>query len=121
MSQREGAACAGRVAGVLTLVFVAGFATGLLSSNFVDFFSPAPSAQVRLESSLQDLTESLDLNPGQAEQIRVILDDVIIEEAELLSQLKWNQLEARQRIAQYLTPEQNSRFNDMMKAAFEAQ
>lgn len=120
MSQREGINCVGRVTGVLALVFVAGFATGLLSSNFVDFFSPAPSA-VRLESSLQDLTERLNLNPGQTEQIRVILDDVIIEEAELLSQLKGNQLEARQRIAQYLTPEQNSRFNEMMKVAFDSQ
>lgn len=110
----------GKAVGVLALVFFSGFATGLLSSNLVESFNAVPSTELRLDSTLQDLTEHLDLNPSQMEQIREILDDVIIEEADLLSQLKWNQLEARQRIAQYLTPEQNHRFNEMVKAAFDA-
>ncbi len=109
----------GKAVGVLALVFFSGFATGLLSSNLIQSYTAVPSTELRLESSLQDLTEHLDLNPSQMEQIREILDDVIIEEADLLSQLKWNQLEARQRITQYLTPEQNHRFNEMVKVVFD--
>lgn len=110
----------GKAIGVLALVFFSGFATGLLSSNLIQSFTAVPTTELRLESSLQDLTEHLDLKPSQAEQIREILDDVIIEEADLLSQLKWNQLEARHRITQFLTPEQNSRFNEMLKRALDA-
>lgn len=108
-------ASVGKAIGIFALVFFSGFATGLLSSNLMELFSPEKSEQFRIEATLQDLSERLALNPSQAEKIRVVLDDVIMEEAELLSELKWNQLEARQRIIQYLTPDQARRFNEMMQ------
>lgn len=111
----------GKAAGIFALVFFSGFATGLLSSNLIGAFSSDSNGQLRIEATLQELSERLSLNPGQAEQIRVILDDVIMEEAELLSELKWNQLEARERITKYLTPEQNERFNDMIDLTAEDQ
>ncbi len=114
-------ASVGKAIGIFALVFFSGFATGLLSSNLIESFSPDRSENLRIEATLQDLSGSLSLNPSQAEQIRVVLDDVIMEEAELLSELKWNQLEARQRIIQYLTPEQTQLFNEMMKLGQEGQ
>ncbi len=103
-----------KAVGIFALVFFSGFAAGFLSWNLLESFSPDRSRQFRIDATLQDLSDHLSLNPSQAEQVRVILDDVIMEEAELLSELKWNQLEARQRITQYLTPEQNQLFNEMM-------
>lgn len=107
--------------GLLALVFFSGFATGFLGSTI---FGPDPvqhGTQFRIDATLDDLSTELSLNPSQVEQIREILDDVIMEEAELLSQLKWNQFDARQRIVQYLTPEQGKRFNELMQVAFESQ
>lgn len=114
-------ASVGKAIGIFALVFFSGFASGLLSSNLIESFSPDKGEEFRIEATLQDLSGRLSLNPKQAEQIRVVLDDVIMEEAELLSELKWNQLEARQRIIQYLTPEQTEAFNEMMKLESEGQ
>ena len=114
-------ASVGKAIGIFALVFFSGFATGLLSSNLMESFSSDSGEQFRIEATLQDLSGRLSLNPSQTEQIRVVLDDVIMEEAELLSELKWNQLEARQRIIQYLTPEQTQRFNEMMNLESEGQ
>lgn len=112
-----------RAATVLALVFASGFVSGVLTD---DLLSPeyeyisgsasaiAPSPQLRLDASLEDLTEHLGLNPVQMEQIRVILDDVIIEEADLLSELRSHQEEARMRITRYLTPEQSERFHELV-------
>ena len=111
----------GKAIGVVALVFFCGFATGFLANNLVGADPARRGMQFRIDASLQDLSADLSLNPSQVEQIRVILDDVIMEEAELLSQLRWNQLEARERIAKYLTPEQNQQFNEMMEVAFESQ
>lgn len=109
----------GKAAGVLALIFFSGFATGLLSSNLMEAFEEERSTEFRIEATLQDLAEELSLNPSQMEQIRAILDDVIMQEAELLGELKWNQLEAHQRIVQYLTPEQNQLFNQLIQVANE--
>ena len=110
------AASVGKAVGAFALVFVCGFATGLLSSSLIESLTPDRDRQFRIDATLQDLSDRLALNPSQAEQVRQILDDVIMEEAELLSELKWNQLEARERIARYLTPEQTTIFNRMMRA-----
>lgn len=110
-----------KAVGVLALVFFCGFATGFLSNSLIGSESAERGTQFRIDATLHDLSTKLSLNPSQVEQIREILDDVIMEEAELLSQLKWNQFDARQRITQYLTPKQSAQFNEMMKAAFEPQ
>jgi len=121
MMQQFPTASVTKAIGVLALVFFCGFATGILSSNLIGSESAERGTQFRIDATLQDLSTRLSLNPSQVEQIREILDDVIMEEAELLSQLKWNQFDARQRITQYLTPEQSEQFNEMMKTAFDSQ
>jgi Spy/CpxP family protein refolding chaperone len=120
MMQEFPAASISKAIGVLALVFFCGFATGFLSYNLTESASAEQGNRFRIDATLQDLSTKLSLNPSQVEQIREILDDVIMEEAELLSQLKWNQFDARERITKYLTPEQNQQFNQMMRVAFES-
>lgn len=110
-----------KVIGAVALVFFSGFATGFLGERILDTLSPSPNqgTEFRIQATLDELSSQLDLNPSQMEQIRVVLDDAIMEEAELLSELKLNQLDARGRIAQYLTPEQNERFDKMLELALE--
>lgn len=114
-------ASAGKAISVIVLVFLSGVATGYLGFNLVESLSPDRDTEYRIETTLADLSTNLDLNPSQMEQIRVVLDDVIMEEAELLNELKWNQKEARERIMQYLTPEQNEQFMQMLDIAFRRQ
>ena len=57
----------------------------------------------------------LSLNPSQVEDIQAILDDLIMEEAELLGELRWNQMEARDRIVRFLTPEQTEQFDQLVR------
>ena len=114
-------ASAGKAISVIVLVFLSGVATGYLGFNLVEPLSPDSDTEYRIETTLADLSANLDLNPSQMEQIRVVLDDVIMEEAELLNELKWNQKEARERIMQYLTPEQNEQFMQMLDIAFQPQ
>lgn len=114
-------ASAGKAISVIVLVFLSGVATGYLGFNLVESLSPDRDTEYRIETTLADLSTNLDLNPSQMEQIRVVLDDVIMEEAELLNELKWNQREARERIMQYLTPEQNEQFMQMLDIAFQRQ
>ena len=119
--QHHQATSLGKAIGVVALVFFCGFATGFLANNLTGAYPASRGTQFRIDASLQDLTSRLSLNPSQVEQIRVILDDVIMEEAELLSQLRWNQLEARERIAKFLTPDQNQKFNHVMQVEYDSQ
>ncbi len=105
----------------MALVFFCGFATGYVASGLFEADSAERDTQLRIDATLQDLSDKLSLSPSQAEQIREILDDVIMDEAELLSELQWNQREARERIANYLTPEQNRRFVELMQAGVDSQ
>ena len=119
--QKCSALSVGKAIGVLAVIFFSGVATGLLSSNLIESFTEDRSTQFRIEATLQDLAEELALNPSQMEQIRAILDDVIMQEAELLGELKWNQHEAHQRITKFLTPEQNQLFNQLIRVAHQGQ
>ena len=114
-------ASTGKAIGVIVLVFSSGFATGYVSFNLVESLTPDRNVDFRIETTLAELSSQLDLNPSQREQIREILDDVIMEEAELLTELRWNQVEARERISRFLTPEQNRQFMQMLDIAFESQ
>ncbi len=101
-------------------MFFSGFVTGLLTSNMLLTPSSEQPRSYLTDATLNDLADRLGLNPSQMEEIRVILDDVIMEEAELLSELEWNQSEARRRISNHLTTEQNEIFNEIIAARLEA-
>ncbi|MDE0103446.1 MAG: hypothetical protein OXN89_13805 [Bryobacterales bacterium] len=104
-----------KAVGVMAIIFVSGVATGLLASRLVDFLAPQRGTQFRIEATVQDLAERLTLNPSQIEDIQAILDDLIMEEAELLGELQWNQMEAHERILRFLTPEQADRFRSLVQ------
>ena len=106
-----------KAGGLVALVFCCGVATGYWLAVVRGAPDPEAAPERRIEAALDDLAAQLSLNPSQMEQIRVILDDVIMEEAELLSQLLGNQMDARDRIAQHLTPEQNRMFGQMMRGS----
>jgi hypothetical protein len=104
-------ACHGKAGAVLVLVFVLGLTSGVLGTYLT---KPPPTREdihrARVNSTLNDLNTHLKLQPDQSEQVREVLDDMIMAEADLLSQVKWNQMEGRRRIMQYLHPDQQKEF-----------
>lgn len=110
--------CRAKAGAILALIFVVGLTTGFLAANLMTGVraETTPHA-VRVDSTLGELIEHLDLQADQIEQVRCILDDTIIAEADLLSQIKWNQMEGRRRIMQFLKPDQQERFTTLMESA----
>ena len=110
-----------KVVAVVALIFASGLATGLLAYRLVETFAPQRGTEFRIEATMQDLAQRLRLNPSQIEDIQAILDDLIMEEAELLGELKWNQMEAHERILRFLTPDQAERFRSLVQDTEEEQ
>lgn len=107
--------CYGKAGAVLALVFVLGLTSGILSTYLLSDRSPNEDQHAsRVETTLQDLNSHLKLQPEQTEDVRAVLDDMIMTEADLLSQVKSNQMEGRRRIMQYLQPDQQERFASLI-------
>ncbi len=113
-------ACHGKAGAVLALVFVLGLTSGILSTYI---FSRTVSAEekiaIRVEATLNDLNGHLQLQPDQVEDVRAVLDDTIMAEADLLNRVKENQIEGRWRIMQFLQPDQQERFAGLIEGQSE--
>ncbi len=107
--------CRNKAGAILILVFVLGLTTGVLVTNLLPVIPEEPDLHAdRVDSTLGDLIEHLSLQPDQIEQVRGVLDDIIMAEADLLSRIKWNQMEGRRRIMQFLEPDQQERFTALI-------
>ena len=107
--------CRNKAGAILILVFVLGLTTGVLITNLTSSGrAEADLHAERVNSTLGDLIEHLSLQPDQIEQVRGVLDDIIMAEADLLSRIKWNQMEGRGRIMQFLEPDQQERFTALI-------
>ncbi len=103
--------CRGKAVAILILVFVLGLTTGVLATNIMTGVrSETDIHATRVSSTLEDLIEHLSLQPDQIEQVRGVLDDIIMAEADLLNRIKWNQMDGGRRIMQFLKPDQQERF-----------
>ena len=72
-----------------------------------------------VEATLNDLNGHLQLQPDQVEDVRAVLDDTIMAEADLLNRVKENQIEGRWRIMQFLQPDQQERFAGLIEGQSE--
>lgn len=114
MSGARLVACREKALGILAVVFVAGLATGILGLRVYDR-RLAPSAaqnpvQEQTGVAVERLHRDLDLTAEQAEKLRVILDEHIMLEADLLAQMRALQQQGRTEIMAVLTPEQKAKF-----------
>ena len=102
---------------VLVLVFLGGGLSGVIGSHaFQDtlkfYFHIDKSVslgETRLVE-LEYLRDELLLDPNQVQQVQKILDQCIMNEADLLVQLRMNQRSSRRRIFRVLTSEQRQKF-----------
>lgn len=109
---------------VLALVFLGGGASGVLSSLVFDRATVSPQVTKKpvtlSETKLVELTylrDELLLNSTQVQQVREILDQCIMNEADLLMQIRANQDSGRERILEILTPKQRTKFQSGLPEA----
>ena len=66
------------------------------------------------ETALQQLQEELELDGGQVTQVKTVLDECIMMEAELLSKIKYMKAEGRDRILVLLDNQQRVKFQAVL-------
>lgn len=120
-------ACRSKALTVLVLVFVGGAASGVIGSHvFQSVVTTTPVVTTRGDlpaphsDALHRLSQELLLDAAQVQQVREILDQCIMHEADLMLQLRANQSSSRDRILEMLKPEQRSKFRaELLEASSE--
>ena len=121
-------ACRGKALTVLVAVFLGGAASGVIGSHVFEraaVSSPAATTPDDLSElklgALQHLREELVLDAAQVQQVREILDQCIMHEADLFMRIRLNQNSARELILEILNPEQRSKFQSELPEALSEQ
>jgi len=112
--------CQGKALGILLLVFLAGTGSGILGSRVyqitpqVDHAHDPTDGWHDPETALYQLQEELDLDSEQVTQVKTILDECIMMEAELLSKIKYMKAGGRDRILVLLDNQQRMKFQAVL-------
>ena len=121
MSDVRWTACEGKAFAILSAVFIAGLASGMVVMHVFDgeeIIAAVTESEQPLEEeyhrqslmAVEELEAELGLDPEQTERARIILDESIMDEADLLMRMRQVQLRGRERIMDVLRPEQRNDF-----------
>lgn len=107
-----------RAFGMMAAVFAIGLASGALAIHLYEgqLHEPAVISIDYEEDSHQALNEmsrQLNLDDAQRARVQAILDECIMEEADLLMQVRSVQQDGRLRILDVLEPEQQANFDSI--------
>ncbi|MBI1358533.1 MAG: hypothetical protein GC160_29705 [Acidobacteria bacterium] len=112
-------ACQGKATALLAGVFLAGVLSGGVGMRVWDRTQQADAVidPIRAESALalERLSNELALNPEQVQQVQIILDEYIMLEADLMSQMRARQQQGRAEILKVLDQQQRSKFEGMFQ------
>ena len=108
-----------RILLILILVFLTGSAAGAFGLRYLTrqsavAKSPPSWKESGKEISLQRFKRDLDLNPDQAREVELILDDFMMYHQTLQAQMDEVRASGKERILRILNPDQRERFNRMM-------
>jgi hypothetical protein len=105
----------GKIFGVLFVVFLCGMAAGAVGMKvYVTELTPVADNAHDLKSALAHLSEELDLDSQQVIQVRSVLDECIMEEAELMEQIRTLRAGGRLRIEKILNESQKKKFETLL-------
>jgi uncharacterized membrane protein YciS (DUF1049 family) len=112
------AGCKGKLAGLVAIIFVSGMAAGALTMNLAERHwlrsRDAVLTEAEKEMALQHLSQELDLNPEQAKAIEAILDEFIMQQANLLAEFKNSRMTGHEQILRVLNEDQRKRFQKVL-------
>ncbi len=110
--------CKGKLAGMVGLIFFCGMATGALTMNLADRYWLRPPAPVLTEAekefAVQHFSRELELDAQQAKAMEDILDEFIMQQANLMAEFKSSRTSGHDRIIQILNEEQRKRLSKVL-------
>ena len=112
----------GRAFGFITAVFAIGVASGAVGMHVYELKMDTPPVisidyQEDSHAALDEMAKQLQLDDSQRQRVQTILDECIMEEAELLMRVKQIQQTGRGRILEVLEPEQRTDFETLFSRA----
>jgi hypothetical protein len=108
--------------GFIAAVFAIGVASGAVGMHVYELKMDTPPVisidyQEDSHAALDAMAKQLQLKDSQRERVQTILDECIMEEAELLMRVKQVQQSGRGRILEVLEPEQRADFETLFSRA----
>lgn len=112
----------GRAFGFIAAIFVIGVASGAVGMHVYELKRQTPPVitidyQEDSQVALDEMAKQLELDDSQRERVQSILDECIMEEADLLMRVKQIQQSGRVRILEVLKPEQRAEFETLFSRA----
>lgn len=123
MSMARSDTCTAKAWAILVIVFLGGVASGVLGTRaMTPQRAPGQPANTEIavmdsDTAVEHLVAELNLSQDQTQQVRGILDECIMEEADLLRRIQSIKAEGRERIAKVLDEPQRSKFKAMLLQA----
>jgi hypothetical protein len=118
MVDPRAAGCRGKLIGLVTLIFVSGMAAGAFTMNTVDRHWLRPQVlalnQAEKELAVQHFSQELELNPEQAKALEGILDEFIMQQANLIAEFQHSRLSGQNSILRILNEDQRKRFQKVL-------
>jgi len=112
----------GQAVALLVGVFLIGVGSGAVGMRAYEHQTHKPGAVnyvygTDTDAAVDRLEEELGLRPDQIEKVTAILDESIMQEADLLYQVRRIQDQGRRRILDVLDAEQKAKFEDLSRRA----
>ncbi len=110
--------CKGKLAVFVSLIFLSGVAVGGIGMHVGDRYwlhlQPAAFTEAEKQMALQHFSQELDLNAEQAQAVENILDEFIMEQADLMQQFRTNRIAGHDRLLRVLSPDQQKRLQKVL-------
>jgi hypothetical protein len=123
MTMARSESCTAKAWAILLVVFLGGVASGVLVQRAVAPTPPgtpeiaAAHSQMEPTEAVEHLESELSLTQDQTLQVRGILDECIMQEADLMKQIEMIKTQGRERITQVLDEPQRSKFQKLLQAS----
>ena len=106
----------GKIAGVLSVVFLAGMGAGAVGTSV---YQRQTASALHADShpaslAVEHLRDELSLDSEQYAQVRGVLDECIMLEADMLTQIQLLRSDGRERIVKVLNSDQRAKFESLL-------
>ena len=106
----------GKIAGVLSVVFLAGMGAGAVGTSV---YQRQTASALHADShpaslAVEHLRDELSLDNEQYAQVRGVLDECIMLEADMLTQIQLLRSDGRERIVKVLNSDQRAKFESLL-------
>lgn len=121
MTMARSESCTAKAWAILLVVFLGGVASGVLVQRAAAPVTPpevaGANSQMEPTEAVEHLESELSLSQDQTQQVRGILDECIMQEADLMKQIEMIKTQGRERIAKVLDEPQRTKFQTMLLQA----